>query len=595
LIPENEQLTGLLRLTGKLGGSVLTFEQTYTKNESTSRVAGTPLVGMSIPVSSPFFPAGAPTTPDPAIVNWRAVPAGQRTSEAEAEQMRSVLSIDGLLASWDYRAGVFYSQSEVTDTFTNGYVNRALVQAGLNAGTINPFGPQPNGGAGLNAAKIIAPVLTAKGEVVGVDARVTRDMFQMSGGASALALGVDFRQEDFSSDLQDIARQAASSGLELAADITGDRDVTGLFAEMAFPLTKQLEVTLAARYDNYSDFGNTVNPKVGVRWQPTSATLFRGSFNTGFRAPTLYDIYQPHANTFTSDSYDDPLLCPGGTAAPGAIASVVCNQQVQQRLSGPAATGRPVDSIEPEESQTFTFGVVLEPMPNMTFSVDYWDIQIENVINALPEQAIFGDPAKYASRIFRCSQLDAATRAVIDVCNNVGFDPIAFIDTPTENLGEIKTRGIDVGFSYRTSATPYGVWNLTFDGTYVDSFKYQREKGGEFISAAGAYSDNAPVVRWQHTAALGWRAGAFSSSFGWRYKSGYKDQFAPAEVRNYSLFDWGIGYTGVKNLTVQFVIKNILDETPPYSNQATTFQSNFDPRLTDPLGRTFSTTVRYRF
>jgi iron complex outermembrane receptor protein len=431
--------------------------------------------------------------------------------------------------------------------------------------------------------------------VTSIDGRLTRDMFQMGGGTAALAIGADFRKEEFTYDLQDIARQAASSGLELAADISGDRDVTGLFAEMAFPFSKQLELTLAARYDNYSDFGNTVNPKIGVRWQPMPTTLFRGSFNTGFRAPTLYDIYQPIANTFTSDPYDDPVLCPGGTAVAGADPTVVCGQQVQQRLSGPVAAGKPVDSLEPEESQTFTFGFVFEPMPNLTFSIDYWDIKIENVINSLPEQAIFGDPVKYDSRILRCSQLDAATRAVIDVCNNVGFDPIAYIDTPTENLGEIKTRGIDIGFSYRTASTPYGVWGFTFDGTYVDSFKYQREKGGEFIQAAGAYSDNAPVLRWQHVAVLGWNAGPFGSSLAWRYKSGYKDQDPSNEVRQYTLYDLGFTYTGVRNLTFQFVIKNLLDQDPPYTNQGSTFQANYDPRLTDPLGRTFSTKVAYRF
>ena len=595
LIPENEQLTALARGSLKLGDSVVSLEHSYAKNETINRVAPTPLVGMNMPVSSPFFPAGAPTTPDPAVVTWRAVPAGQRTNEVEAEQSRTLLSADGMFGVWDYKAGVMYSVSEVTDTFTNGYVNRSLVQAGLNAGTINPFGGQPNGGAALNAAKIVAPVLTAKGEVTAFDARVSRDLFQLSGGAAAIAVGTEFRKEEFKFDLQDIARQAASSGLELAADISGDRDVTALFAEMALPITRQLELTLAARYDNYSDFGNTVNPKVGIRYQPSSSVLFRGSFNTGFRAPTLYDIYQPIANTFTSDAYDDPLLCPNGTAVPPALASVVCNQQVQQRLSGPVAGGKPVDALDPEKSRTFSVGVVFEPVRNTTISIDYWDIFIEDAINALPEQAIFGDPVKYASRILRCSQLDAATRAVIDVCNNVGFDPIAYIDTPTENLGEIKTRGIDLGFAYRTGATPYGTWSFTLDGTYIDRFKYQRERGGEFISAAGAYSDNAPVLRWQHVAAVSWNAGGYGATLAQRHKSGYKDQFEPDRVRQYTVYDLGFTYTGVKNLTLQFVIKNLLNEDPPFSNQGSTFQANYDPRLTDPLGRTYSTKVSYRF
>ena len=70
--------------------------------------------------------------------------------------------------------------------------------------------------------------------------------------------------------------------------------------------------------------------------------VLRGSFNKGFRAPTLYEIYQPQALTFTTDNYDDPTLCPGGTPLPGLSESVVCGQQVLQRNVGPAGEGRPV-------------------------------------------------------------------------------------------------------------------------------------------------------------------------------------------------------------------------------------------------------------
>ena len=473
------------------------------------------------------------------------------------------------------------------------------MKAAVCAGVLNPFGPQTPAGASLfNSSKVIGQVIVAKGEVETIDARVSRDIFQMAGGTAAFAVGTEFRKEEFMFDLkEDLARQAASSGLELTNDIGGDRDVWALFGEIALPIIKTLEVNLAVRYDDYSDFGNTTNPKVSVRWQPTRGMLFRGSYNTGFRAPSLYDIYQPTIQTFTSDAYDDPLLCPGGVPVAGAPAGVVCNQQVQSRQSGPVALGKPADTLKPEESDTFTLGMVFEPTENMTIGLDYWNIKIENLISVLPEQAIFGNPAKFASRILRCGQISPAERAVTDVCANFSptLDPIAFIDQPTENLGEVKTSGFDFNFGYRFPATEYGRFGITFDATYITKYEYQRERGGEFIDAVGRYSDNSPVFRYQHLFGLTWGAGPWSTSLTQVYRDGYTDQDPTNKVQSYKTWDVSVTYQGIRNLTLLFGMRNALDEEPPFSNQGTTFQSNYDPRYTDPIGRQFLFRVNYKF
>ena len=595
LIGENEQLSFLAKGTLKLGETYLSLEYLRAKHESRNRVAPTPLVGMTITPTSPFYPAGATGT----IVNWRTTTAGKRTDENEAIGDRILFDVSGSAMGWDYRAGVFRSTNEVETNFVDGYLQSPAIEAGVLNGVLNPFGPQTSAGSALIAnSKVIGTVLSAEGKVEGIDARVSRDLFQMGGGPAALALGAEFRKEEFKFDLKEnLAPLAASSGLELFTDIQGDRDVKAVFAEMAFPITRTFEVTLAARYDDYSDFGSTFNPKVGLRWQPIRQVLFRGSYNTGFRAPTLYDIYQPIGLSFTSDAYNDPVFCPGGTPVGSAPASVVCDQQVQTRTSGPAGTGLPVSSLKPEDSDTFTLGVVFEPMPSLTIGLDYWNIKIENLISSLPEQAIFGDVAKYNSRIIRCSQLPPATFALIDVCANFSptLDPIAFIDQPTENLGEVKTSGFDLSIGYRFPVTAYGRWGLNYDGTYVHKYEYQREKGGTFIQAAGAYTDNAPVFRYQHQLTLSWGAGPWNATIANNYKNGYIDQDPSNKVKHYTTFDTTLSYTGIRNLTLLVGLRNAFNEDPPYSNQATTFQSNYDPRYTDPLGRTFIARVNYKF
>ncbi|WP_332878179.1 TonB-dependent receptor domain-containing protein [Massilia sp. S19_KUP03_FR1] len=133
-----------------------------------------------------------------------------------------------------------------------------------------------------------------------------------------------------------------------------------LFAELNSPVTKELDITLDARDDQYSDFGNTFNPKVSFRYQPTKKVLLRGSYSTGFRAPSLYEIdaAQTYTNTTTQD---DPVLC-------AATAKSTCNQQFQALYGGNK-------NLSPEKSKNATFGLVVEPIDNLTLGADLYFIK----------------------------------------------------------------------------------------------------------------------------------------------------------------------------------------------------------------------------
>lgn len=606
IIPENEQITGLLRGSLQLGPNhLLSAEYLRAKNTNLSRVAPAPTSNLIL-ATSPFFPAGAPTIDigdDPAnpvlggVVNWRQVPAGKRTGESEATNERWLVELKGGTAGWDYQAGLGRSTNKTTDSVIGGYTDDDAIQNGIFAGLINPFGPQTAAGqAAISAAVLNAQTISAKGTVDFIDGRVSKDLFQLPAGPLALALGAEHRKEEYNYVAEEVTRVAPSLGIDPDSDVGGKRNVTAIFAELNIPIIKNLDATASVRYDKYSDFGSTTNPKFAVRYQPIPQLLLRGSYGTGFRAPTLYEIYQPASLTFTSDNYDDPLLCPGGNAVPGASEGVVCGQQVLQRTSGPASIGLSPTALQPEESKGFTFGVVVEPVQAVSIGVDLWWIRIENQIGGLPEQAIFGNPTKYASRFTRCSQLTPERRDAIDTCLNFpNFDPIAFIDVPNENLGDLNTNGVDLNIQMRFPTTPYGRFGVTLDGTYVDKYEYQREKGGEFIQNVGRYADASPIFRWQHILALNYSIGPWSAVLAHKYKAGYTDQDPVNQVGSYSTFDLIGTWTGVKGLTVTAGIRNLFDEDPPFTNQNTTFQRGYDPRFTDPRGRTYLVRAGYKF
>ncbi len=618
ILTESEQLTGLLR-----GSIAITPDHTASleylraNNKSTARVAPVPQNHL-MPQSSPFYPAGAPGAaggiPDLAnpggpnvpggVANWRSIPGGKRTSGDDTTTERTMAELQGLVMGWDYKTALGTSQNKSTASVKSGYLDDDVMQTGVFNGVINPFGAQtPQGVAAIQAAQLSEPTLIGKYKVDFVDFRVSNpDLFKLPAGSLGAAFGVEYRKENFDYNALPINAVLINSlGIDPESDITGSRKVGAAYAEFSIPVIKDLEVTLAGRFDKYSGTGDTFNPKIGVRYQPIKELLLRGSANKGFRAPTLFEIYQPASLTFTTDNYDDPLLCPGGVAVPGASAGTVCGQQVLQRQGGPGGIGQPIDSLKPEKSTNFSFGLVFEPTKSVSAGFDVWQIKIKNLISAFPEQSTFGDPVAQAGRFFRCSQLSAVAgpgidRADIDTCLNFpSFDPIAFIDAPNANLGELHTRGIDLSANWRSEATPYGAFGVGMEGTYVTKYKYQRELNGAFFDALGAYSDNAPVFRWQHVLTGNWSMGPWAATLAQRFKTGYTDQDGVNSVGSYSIFDASVTWTGVKNLTVTAGINNLLDTDPPLSGQVTTFQRGYDPRFTDPLGRSFMIRLGYKF
>ncbi|MDP1534268.1 MAG: TonB-dependent receptor, partial [Rubrivivax sp.] len=566
-IPQNEQVTGILRGTLILDKNhTATFEHLNANNKATSRVAAAPTTS-SILRSSPYWPAGAvPQTEVPAgggapvprdfdpntpgvqpgsAVNWRQVPAGKRTSGDDTSTQRTTLSLEGLVSGWDYKAALGNTRNKSEASVKRGYVNDSMIRAGVLAGVINPLGDQTGAGqSAIDAAQVIAPTQIGTNSVKFADVSASAEVMKLPAGTAMLAIGAEFRSERSSFEALPITAQLGSLGIDPDSDTSGSRKISAAYVELNLPLAKNLDMTLAARTDRYNDVGNTFNPKVSLRYQPSRDLLFRGSANTGFRAPTLYELHQPQALSFTTDSYNDPLLCPGGNAVAGASAGVVCDQQVLQRTVGPTGNGKSVSSLEPEKAKAMGFGMVFQLNPSTSVGIDLWRLSIKNLVSGLPEQEIFSSNAKYASRFVRCSQLPAGPlaggldRTDADVCTNYpSFDPIAYIDSPTENLGELRTNGVDLSVNWRSLASPMGRFSVGMDGTYVTKFDYQRERGGRFINAVGRYSDSAPVFRWQHVLVGNWTIGPWSTTLAQRFKSGYVDQDGVNQVGSYSLVD----------------------------------------------------------
>ena len=587
-IPLTKQESFLGRFTKKFGPDhTASLEYLHTRSTNESKVAPPPLagIGLTMFVTSPFYPgrgitpAVAGLTGEPLDVSWRPLVTGQREQLDVSLSDRVLASMEGSFAGWDYNTGLTHSLGRARSAFTGGYVIDERMIEGVGAGILNPFGEQTAAGTTfLQNSLLQGEFLRAKIRSSALDFKASRDLMTMAGGPLGFAVGGEVRHDKAEYLVnRALAGQASSSGYADAQDQRGSRTIQAIFTEVNVPVIKNLEINLAGRYDHYSDVGGNFNPKVGIRWQPTERILVRGSYNEGFRAPTLYDIYGPQTTTNTAEPWDDPVLCPNGTAVPGANPNLVCNQQQNIRSGGSM-------DLEPETSRTFSAGVVFEPTRSLTLSADYWDIKLEDQINTLAEQTIFGDYQKYQNLFF---YNDAGNR-------------LDYVLANVMNLGEVRTRGVDLSLLYRLPRKPWGNLSLSDDGTYVDKYDYQNERGGPFTENAGRYADETPVFRWRHNATVAWTMGPWTASLTNRYMSGYDDQNAvdpefEQRVDAYSTWTLSGTYSGNKQIDITAGIKNMFDEDPPYTNQTSTFQQGYDPRYTDPLGRTFYVRATYRF
>jgi len=618
-VPKSERVSGLFKGTFKLPQNhELGLEYLASRSKVASLIAPVPYGGLYMnrlrPNGSlnPFFPGnpGAipagfaidPTYVDPLFaetglpagvqpgylnVKWRDLPNGSRGDQNTNRQQRFVASLSGAMAGWDYTAALSYNQNKVTE-YLVGYSDGGIISQGVLNGIINPFGDQTTEGMALiDSAALNGTIQTAKGTTKTADFSASREFGDWVGAGKnvALAVGGQASREKFlnRANTEYAEKVVASTGIDPNLLNSGSRTVYALFAELNVPILSNLDVTAAVRYDKYSDFGNTTNPKFGFRYQPSQTLLVRGSYSTGFRAPSLYEINAAQTYTNTTEQ-DDPVNCPGGVLLPGKTRATSCGQQFQALFGGN-------QNLDPEESKNLTLGVVFEPINNLTLGADFYRIELEKQIGSQSEDDVFADPVKYAALYHRNGAGNLSTDG--SQCPNPAT--CGYVDLRTQNLGGLKTDGVDLSAAYRMRTADYGNVNFALNTTWVHKYEYQNSEGGEWNQNVGVYSGVGPVFRWQSSAQLNWAMGEFGAGLSARYKTGYVDQDPEFHVPSYTTFDTYVSWAQKKGFGVTLGVRNLADRAPPLSFQSQTFQAGYDPRYTDAVGRTFYVRGTYNF
>lgn len=616
---KSDRKSAMLRGSLKLAQDhVLSLEWFNTSNDSVARIAAVPYGTLWMNPTradgslNPYFPGnpGAITpafTIDPnytvanmnprgnlftlkpgfIIVKWRALDGGSRTNESQNDQNRFLASMDGTVAGWDYQVGASVNENKIKELVT-GYSDGNKIATAMANGLINPFGAQDAAGnAAIQDALLGGNLQNHRGKVTTLDGRVSRELgdWFKSGNNAALAIGAEFRKEDFLSAANPpIAEKlVASTGVDPNSRSAGERNVYALYSELNVPVTKQLDVTVAARFDKYSDFGNTVNPKFGMRYQPAKNLLFRGSYSTGFRAPSLYELNASQAYTNTG-TVSDPVNCPDGkNPIPGKSKALNCNVQFQRLTGGNL-------NLDPEKAKNLSFGMVYEPTVNTSVGVDFWWIKQKDTIAALSENTVLGDVQTFAQYIKRNASGDLS----IDGFSCPG-STCGFLDLRQQNLGGTNANGVDLSAQWRLKMGGAGNLTMTLNSTYIGTYEYQDFNGGPWNQNVGVYVGSSPIFRWQHAATATWKIGMWTLGGVAHYKSGYIDQDPSNKVKAYTTADAFVSVSPLKQVTFTMGATNLFDRDPPYSNQDQVFQANYDPRFADPTGRKVYARASFKF
>jgi len=548
------------------------------------------ILGAAYPVGGPYYQnlSAYISTFDatkPIAYRWRCTDCGNRQIETTNDQYRVLAGLEGVIGKWDYKLGLSTSASSANSNLNGGYYYQAGLISALGSGQINPW-LQPGqsqtsaGLALLQAASARgAKLFGGKAGLTQFDGSISGELAQLPAGPLGAAVGFEIRKESYEFSDGSTSGPAIYQAPFDAEFKKVSRDIKAVYAELAIPIVKTLEAQLAVRHDDYSLFGGTTNPKLALRWNPIKQAVFRGSYNTGFRAPSFFQLYGPQGDAPVPGNIADPILCP---QKPGDLS--VCAIRPNARQGGNA-------TLTPEKAKQWSIGTALAPADWITGTIDLWQIERTDRIYELTPQQVIANYQSFPGYLVR------GTDGRLD-------GPGGYIRAGFVNAAGDIARGVDVTLNL-TGRLGAGKWVAGLDGTYMDSFRSRIFTTQPYTETVGKWNSRDLFVRWKHQASFTYTQGVWSGTVSQSYTAGYKDEvpagtvppgFDP-DVKSYIVYNLGATYTGFKNTSITAGIKNLFNTDPPFTAHNVDFAAGagWDTRVADPRGRAFNILLKYTF
>ncbi len=517
---------------------------------------------------------------------------GYRTLENTSENLRIAAGIDGEVGAYYYKLGLSSGRAKGDSGMVDGYADTNKLITALASGVINPFlmpGQKQTQAAIdlIESTKVRGRLFGGKTGLTQLDGTLSGELMKLAAGPLEFAVGFDLRRESYEfSGSQDFTCVSTFTVANAAlpnsamgcpgnsASPDKSRDVKAVFGELIVPVLKNLEVQLAVRHDDYSQVGGTTNPKIAFRFQPLDSLVFRGSVNSGFRAPTVQQLNLGSVELALTSSFSDPERCP--------VDPTQCG-----RVSTPYRTGGN-PTLKPEISKQASLGVAFQPMPSLQLTADYWQVKLNDRIRSLSPTFMITNYPLFKDSFIR------------DASGNVSYIQAGWV-----NAADSETKGLDLSLQHSVNLFG-GRLSTTVNATKMISHKERIIETSPLIQYVGEWTGTTLYLPWKASGSLGFKTGAWNTTASVSYKSSYNDENMAAytanplparKVAEYTTFNLFSSYTGIKNLTLSAGIINLLDKDPPFTwhNVDGVVGAGWDPRVADPRGRTVQVSVSYDF
>ena len=602
LVPETDVLLIFGKFDYNLSPAALLSIEARVYHQSFNRIGtGALPITRATSLSIPQAASGNPFGQDIGFSGRVAgVNGSPLVARGDVDGVHLALSVEGdITETWRYTSSIAYSREDQKtisrDTDLIALQNALNGFGGTNC-RIDPFGkPEAGQTAGVGGCNFFSPFASEQGsteniasgfniltdlfrglssEIIVAEALVSGDLLELPGGTLGLAVGLQYRDEEFTLTNDSGVTNGRFGFFGQSSPGIGQRDVSAVFAELYVPVVRFADVQFAVRYEDYGDF-TTTDPKIAINIRPNDFITLRSSYSTAFRAPSILQANSSAVTTAT-DELTDPR---NGDAS----------FRVISRINNP--------DLLPESSTNFNFGITVKPLEALEISLDYFQFEFENQITLENAQTVINESCSVA--------LDAG-----DVCNGELASPPAILDANTSDLlgvetnffnaGAIKTSGLDLRVNYRFNINNH-LFVLSSSTSFITTYEVQASAASSILDRAGWRNasnagSTAPDIR--NVSAFFWHSGPHSANLTMRYNSGVEDDYRAGSRLTWgksgslSVFDAQYAFRFGRNDSYKIAIgaTNLFNEGPPLEperrdDRADSTRTGFISGLGDALGR----------
>lgn len=509
-----------------------------------------------------------------------------RQQSYDTQSMRLMAGLRGELSqgflrnwqwgNWQWESALSLGSSDNEVQHISGYYHLDRLAAATAAGQFNPFNRgRDTAPAVIAGLRELAPRI-GESKVKSWDFNLAGDTFALPAGDSKAVIGGEWRAEDIRDTPALVAQQNLVSTLG-ATEAAADRSQYALYAELNLPITSQLDAITALRYDHYSDFGGDLNPKLSLRFKASDALIFRASWSTGFRAPSLSEL---GAGTSLGSNYID---CGSGKPFDGLCGSF--GAQTGELEFDQETIGN--QGLDAEQSEAINLGFSWELADGFNLTSDYWRYEHTDIVDVDANTTLAG-----------CLSGSAKVAATVDAlqgqfgCVKDSAGDLVFVRTGFFNVGAQETDGIDIKLSHQVDSS-IGRFNSSLAATRTLSYERQLSPTSPRQDLLGKLSGASEIARPDLVAdaSVDWQWQQWSASLSLHHVDAFGDGDFKAnneQVAAWRTWHSSLGYDINNQQFVQLAIRNLTDKAPPYASSPT---NGYASSIHDWLGRTW--TLRY--